>query len=558
MAPAGGGAWQHDLDQFATKPSGGSNFQADLDKLGGGPRQPNPMTDDFQRDLDRLGAPQGNFQRDFDALGIKPVAAATAPAAAPSAPPDTEWSALPSHILPSAGQFLGNIGHALLHPIQTAETVGDIGLGALEKLGISPTTGHEQYAQAFGQMLADRYGGLDRIKETAINDPVGLAADLSAVFGGAGALARGAGMAGAADVAATASRLANPLSAAGVPLRVAGRGASEIIGGLTHTGGRPLQEAAAAGYEGGSTARAFREQITGRGPMEAPVTDVERALDNLVADQKSKYAQDMQRLGLNRRQLSLADTFQAVQNSKYLGGFGTTMSANPITQTTWNAVNDTVQQWALKGAQDPSYMTPIGLDGLKRQIGKLGPHTGESGAIIAQVQKALRSTITQGAPEYIGYMQTFERASDIIGELRKTFSIPVGSRGPAVDTQLRKLQSILRDNVNTSYGYRAKLAEYLTDEAPDLMARLAGQALQPWAPRGLGKLAFSLGAEAAAALLGTGTLSGGTLGLAALAPFMSPRLMGNAAYRLGQTGRLGQYAPYAFQAGRADEAMPGG
>jgi hypothetical protein len=55
MAPAGGGAWQSDLDQFAPKPAAG--FQADLDKLGGGPRQPqqNPLTDDFQRDLDRLG-----------------------------------------------------------------------------------------------------------------------------------------------------------------------------------------------------------------------------------------------------------------------------------------------------------------------------------------------------------------------------------------------------------------------------------------------------------------------------------------------------------------------
>ena len=332
-APSGRN-WQADLDALGPAPSGGggSSFLDQLNQLGIKPSpQPSPMTSDWQRDLDRLGT--------------QPVAATTTPALAAPAPatpqaPDTEWSALPSHILPSAGQFIGNIAHAVAHPVATAESVADIGLGTLEMLGIKPGDEHKQYAQAFGQMLADRYGGLDNIKRSAINDPVGLAADLSAVFGGAGMMARGIGAAGTADIAAEAARMTNPLPAVGMAMRPVGKLAAETVGTMTGTGSIPLQEAAAAGFEGGSRARAFRGALTGRDEMTAPVEDAQRAINNLVGDEKSQYAQDMQRLGLNTKQLSLADTYQAVQNSRYIGGFGQTMSANPVTQATWNAVDN--------------------------------------------------------------------------------------------------------------------------------------------------------------------------------------------------------------------------
>jgi hypothetical protein len=152
-------------------------------------------------------------------------------------------------------------------------------------------------------------------------------------------------------------------------------------------------------------------------------------------------------------------------------------------------------------------------------------------------------------------MQRFEEAQRLIDQLRKTFSLPMVERKVNMDTALRKLQSLMRDNVNTSYGYRGKLAEYLADEAPDLTARLAGQALNPMMARGLSRFAGQIGLEAAAALVGVGGMSGGALGLAALAPFMSPRFSGNLAYRLGQAGRLGQFGPAAFQFGRADETV---
>src|SRR5262249_55866126 len=108
-------------------------------------------------------------------------------------------------------------------------------------------------------------------------------------------------------------------------------------------------------------------------------------------------------------------------------------------------------------------------------------------------------------------------------------------------------------NVATNYGRRVELAKYLIDNgSPDLLSRLAGQALSSWGARGLGRLGAQIGSEIAAGLVGLGGLTAAAPG-AALAPFMSPKLMGYGAYGLGRAARLGQFGPAAFQFGRAGE-----
>jgi len=535
-------------------------FQEDFDAIGLGGVGPQ------QKNISPSMSETPNFQGQFNQIGIKPIDQAppvrpsTTTSTTPPPPQDTEWSALPSHILPSAATFAGNIGHALMHPIQSAQSVADIGMGALELAGIKIGDEHKPYAQAFGQMMADRYGGLDNLKRTVINDPVGFAADASALFGGAGLAARGVGMAGAADIASQAARLTNPLTAAELPLKYAGKGAAQVVGAFgTHTGPRALEEAAGAGYEGGSRAKAFLGQLTQREPMEAAVEDLQRGIDNLTRDQKGKYARDMQALAQKNGPnwyLPFNQIDQAVDNAKLIGGTLTEPSEALATQKTWEDVNNVVQKYKGLAQQDPIWSTPIGMDGLKRQVGKMGDpkRSTEQSAIINSVQDAIRKTIIGQVPEYAGYMKSFEQAQRIIDDLRRTFSLGYTQRGYA-DTQLRKLQSVLRDNVNTSYGHRAKLAEYLVDNgAPDLLARLAGQALSPMTPRGFGKLAGSIGIELAAILgLGTGAGLGPAAAGLALAPFMSPYLMGRTAYGLGRTARLGQYGPAAFQFGRVGQ-----
>src|SRR6266446_1491687 len=158
--------------------------------------------------------------------------------------PVPAWSEIPgqavSHAGESTGQFLGNIYHTIRHPIETAENLGNIGLGVLEKvggkLGLPHDQGYEQYADAVGEMLMQRYGSVDNIKRTLATDPIGVAADISALFTGGGSLAaRLPGMAcKIGEGVAAVGRAADPLNTITKPIAAVGKGlglgAKEILG----------------------------------------------------------------------------------------------------------------------------------------------------------------------------------------------------------------------------------------------------------------------------------------------------------------------------------------
>ena len=92
-----------------------------------------------------------------------------------------------SNIPQSGYDYLSNIYQAIRHPLQTAETLDELALGTVEKL-IPGVQKDEKTVDAFGQFLKDRYGGIDNLKTTIANDPIGFLADASIVLTGAGAV----------------------------------------------------------------------------------------------------------------------------------------------------------------------------------------------------------------------------------------------------------------------------------------------------------------------------------------------------------------------------------
>lgn len=121
----------------------------------------------------------------------------------------------------SAGSFLENLVHPITHFGETVTGLKNLGLGVGEKL-LPGEQEHEKYANAAGQFYADRYGGLEKIQKTLYTDPVGAAADVSMLFGGASMLPGKIG-----KIAATASELTNPLNAIMKPLAAGGRAVAE-------------------------------------------------------------------------------------------------------------------------------------------------------------------------------------------------------------------------------------------------------------------------------------------------------------------------------------------
>lgn len=142
-----------------------------------------------------------------------------------SAPAPTNYSVggFLGNVIGSGASFLGNVGSAILHPIQTVENLGSIPVGALQELG-GETTPETQVFDQVKDTYAQRYGGLSNIANTIYTDPIGFLADLSTVAGGVAGVAGIAGK--AADLAGIASTAAD-VGEAGETANLVG-GAGEI------------------------------------------------------------------------------------------------------------------------------------------------------------------------------------------------------------------------------------------------------------------------------------------------------------------------------------------
>lgn len=107
------------------------------------------------------------------------------------------------NVVQSGANFVGNIGNAILHPIQTVQNIGGAAVGGLQELGGQQNENTQKFDSLVGY-FKDRYGGIDNLLHTAYTDPVGLAGDIAAVFGvGEGALA---GASKASEIAGAGTR----------------------------------------------------------------------------------------------------------------------------------------------------------------------------------------------------------------------------------------------------------------------------------------------------------------------------------------------------------------
>lgn len=126
-----------------------------------------------------------------------------------------------SNALTSTGNLIGQAASAVAHPVDTLKAIGAIPVGLYEKAGgpvPAPGPGEVDAAKQVDAMIdhfKQRYGSLDRAKETLYNDPAGFMGDLSMAAGGAGGALRGTG---AVADAAGAARAASVLGGAGKAL----------------------------------------------------------------------------------------------------------------------------------------------------------------------------------------------------------------------------------------------------------------------------------------------------------------------------------------------------
>jgi hypothetical protein len=216
---------------------------------------------------------------------------------------------------------------------------------------------------------------------------------------------------------------------------------------------------------------------------------------------------------------------------------------NKPTEGIRKGMTDVIDHWRTLDPAD--YHTIAGFDAMKKELQALYLQT-EHGTperkVAGQIYNAVKDSIVNQNAKYGKVMATYEDDINEIHEIDRELSL-----GPkaTVGTALRKLQSIMRNNASSAYKHRKELGERLEQGGADqLKPMLAGQALHPWFPRGLGRMIpAAIGGGAAESMmtghhgLGPAAVAAGAVGIS------SPRLMGQMANKAGMAARPFKHVP---------------
>lgn len=327
----------------------------------------------------------------------------------------------------------------------------------------------------------------------------------------------GAVMGGAMPLAVKGAGMAGNLIRKGV-----GTAAKQTAGLLTGVGGEAVETAYKAGRTGGTS---FLDNMRGNVPMTDVLDEAKGALAQMRADRAAQYRQGMAGVSADKTVIDFAPIDSAVASLKSMGNYkGQVINKNASGAV--DEIADLVNRW--KGLDPTEFHTPEGLDALKQAISDIRDTTqfGTAARKAADTAyNAVKGEINKQAPTYAKVMKDYSAASETLQEVEKALSL--GNKASA-DTSMRKLQSLMRNNVNTNYGNRLGLAQTLEANGAEILPAVAGQAMSSWTPRGLQAAGASIGGMAATAM--------NPSALAAL-PLASPRAMGELAYGLGAMNR---------------------
>jgi hypothetical protein len=394
-----------------------------------------------------------------------------------------------------------------------AEIAGTYGVGGLAGRALSSVS---QAPKALALAEALKTGGMAKGVGTGMN-----------IAGGAGNAALGTLLVDPENTLEGAA-IGAAIPAAGAAIPAVGNALANAIGGVgTHTGGESIKTAARSGMEGGQSGAAFIDNLRGNVPMTDVLDKAKAGLAQIGADRAQAYREGMKGVTADKSILSFNGIDDAIKNALgkvSYGGQVTNQKGAEVAQE----LADAVRNW--KGLNPEQFHTAEGLDALKRSVSgtveSIPFEQNTARQVGGDVYNAIKREISSQAPDYAKTMKEYSDASELIGEMQRALSL---GKGASTDTSMRKLQSVMRNNVNTNYGNRLDLARALEENGGvEIMPSLAGQALNSWTPRGLGNVAVGATGLAGAAI--NPSILGALL-------FQSPRLVGEGAYLTGKAAK---------------------
>jgi len=427
----------------------------------------------------------------------------------------------------SAAKLVTDVTYPIRHPIETAQSLTSLGKGIV-KLIIpgEPTTydEDEEAAKAVGKFFADRYGSFEGFKNSFATDPLGVASDVAIVFtGGAGLATKVPGVAGkTTQTVSKIGEVIDPVLGGAKLLGATAVGAGKVTGPLlgvtTGAGTDAIQVAARAGASSPDVQKMFLDNLRGNVAPEEIVPKAVQALKDRQTTTRGKFKKDKKTLKLETTPVDFSKITDAIKTFESSFKFEGMSELSTKAQKKLTDIKKIVAEFE----KNPKLHNAKGLDILKRRIDAeypTGLNVGDSGVVVAKLRNVVKSKILDEVPGYGKVMKDYETAIKLERQFMQELSI---GKNKQAGTTLRKLQSALRNNVNTSYGNRLNMLE---DLDPSLITEIGGQALSSITPRGLQGLSAS-GAIGYGALINPASF--------ALLPFQSPRLVGETAFKIGQ------------------------
>lgn len=423
----------------------------------------------------------------------------------------------------SALETFAETGKALT--VNLPETAQFMGKVAGDIIGV---TDGETIA-AIGEHYAKQYGTEQGFLEALAERPAEILMDASTVAGGLGAVgkvAKATELSKLLDPVRLATRVAKmPFQAGNVAAKAAGEVGANVLGVTTGAGTEAVKEAVRAGKAGGTKGEAFVENMRGGGDMEDILAQAREAVGNMRKDASEAYRNGMVDVAKDKTILDFQPIYDRLGKLRDRAFMGDKVK-NPSAAAVYEKAKGIVDDWA---AGDPAqFHTPEGMDGLKQRLGDLSndfatDNNRRAASIATGIYGEVRDVIGKQAPGYYKVMKDYQTAAEKLADIERSLSLKTGA---PVDTSIRKLQSILRNNANTNYGRRVDLGRTLEEAGADTMfPAMAGQQMSATSPRGLGAVTAGGGV--------LGAIPTGGTSLIAL-PLASPRLVGEAAYAGGR------------------------
>jgi hypothetical protein len=423
----------------------------------------------------------------------------------------------------SAVKSFAETGKALT--VDLPETVTSIGKLAGDALGI---TDGETLA-ALGNHYATQYGTENGFLTALAERPFEVLSDATVVAGAlgkAGNIAKATKLSETLDPVRLTARVASaPFKALALTGKAIQEGSAQAVGLTTGAGADALKEAAKAGRMGGEGAKTFLENMRGGADLDTVLTQAKEAVGNIRSQASEAYRSGMVDVKKDKTILDFQPIYDRLDKLRDRAFRGNKV-VNPSAAAVYEKAKAIVDDWY--GDTPDQFHTPEGMDALKQRLGELSnafatENNRRASSIASGVYGEVKKVINDQVPAYAKVMADYEFGMEKLRDIEGTLSLKPGAQ---VDTSLRKLQSMLRNNANTNYGRRVELGRELEAAgATELFPALAGQQLSAKTPRGLGQI------SAGGSLMAAIPTSGASL---VTLPLTSPRLMGEAAYKAGQ------------------------